>query len=58
MFQRFFSGFLSVFKFGSVPIKNSVNTDYPEDYIYVVEQDLYLSYEKLKNNHEGKKEIF
>lgn len=58
MFQRFFSGFLSVFKFGSVPIKNSVNTDCPEDYICVVEQDLYLSYEKLKNNHEGKKEIF
>lgn len=58
MFQRFFSGFLSVFRFGSVPIKNNINTDCPEEYIDIVEKDIYLSYERLKNNHEGKKEIF
>ena len=54
MFQRFFSGFLSVFRFGSVPIKNSINTDGPVEYIDSVEKDLYLSYEKLKNSYEGK----
>ncbi len=58
MFQRFFSGFLSVFRFGSVPIKNNIDADCPEEYIDIVEKDLLLSYERLKNNHEGKKEIF
>lgn len=58
MFQKFLSGFLSVFRFGSVPIRNNVNTGSSEEYIYLVEKDLYLSYEKLKNSHERKKEIF
>lgn len=58
MFQKFFSGFLSVFRFGSVPIRNSINTGSPEECIYLVEKDLYLSYEKLKNSHERKKKIF
>ena len=50
--------FLSVFRFGSVPIKNNIDADCPEEYIDIVEKDLFLSYERLKNNHEGKKEIF
>lgn len=58
MFQKFFSGFLSVFRFGSVSIRNSINTGSPEECIYLVEKDLYLSYEKLKNGHERKKKIF
>lgn len=58
MFQKFFLGFLSLFRFGSVPIRNNINTVSPEEYIYSVEKDLYLSYEKLKNSHERKKEIF
>lgn len=58
MFHKFLAGFLSVFRFGSVPIRNNINTGRPEECIYIVEKDLYLSYEKLKNSHERKKEIF
>lgn len=58
MFQNFFLGFLSVFRFGLMPIKNSVNTGGPEECIDLVEKDLYLSYKKLKNSHERTKEIF
>ncbi len=54
MFQRFFLGFLSVFRFGAVPIKNNINTDGIASYIDLVEKDFNLSYEKMKNNHEGK----
>jgi hypothetical protein len=54
MFQRFFSGFLSVFRFGAVPIKNNPNTDDIAKYIDLAEKDLFLSYEKMKNKHERK----
>ena len=54
MFQRFFLGFLSVFRFGAVPIKNNINTDGIAEYMDLEEKDLYLSYEKLKNKHERK----
>lgn len=54
MFQRFFSGFLSVFRFGAVPIKNNINTEGVAEYMDLAEKDLYLSYEKLKINHERK----
>ena len=54
MLQRFFSGFLSVFRFGSVPFKKPMNNNCTEDYIDSVEQDFYHSYEKLKRHYEGK----
>ena len=58
MLQRFFLGFFSVFRFGSIPSEINKTAYCPEEYIDLVEKDLYLSYEKLKNNHEGKKEFF
>jgi hypothetical protein len=49
--QRFFSGFLSVFRFGVVPIKQ-VKPPEIEEYFSKIEQDINTSYEELKNSYE------
>ena len=58
MLQKFISGFLSVFRFGAIPIKTNVNKFGITEYIDIVECDIYCSFEKLRNNHERNKEIF
>ena len=49
MFQHFISGFLSVFRFGSVPFEQEKILDIAE-YFCQVEKDLDKSYQELKNH--------
>lgn len=52
-FQRFFSGFLSVFRLGAVTIKQVKSSDVAE-YFCQIENDINRSYQKLKKSHERK----
>ena len=49
MFQRFFSGFLSVFRLGSVPIKHVQPLEIAE-YFCRIENDINKSYQELKED--------
>lgn len=50
--KSFFSGFLSVFRFGNV---RSTQKNYKDiaNYVLDVENYINISYRKLKNDHEG-----
>ena len=52
-FQRFFLGFLSVFRFGAVTIKQVKSSDVAK-YFCRIENDINRSYQKLKKSHERK----
>ena len=49
MFQQFFSGFLSVFRLGAVPIKHAQPLDVAE-YLCKIENDINKVYQELKEN--------
>ncbi len=49
--QRFFSGFLSVFRLGAVPIKQGKSQDIAE-YFDKIENDVNKSYAELKEIYE------
>ena len=53
IFQRFFSGFLSVFRLGAVPVKQVRPSDIAE-YFCQIENDINKSYQELKKSYEGK----
>lgn len=48
-FQHFISGFLSVFRLGSMPIKQAKTLDVAE-YFCQIENDINKSYEELKSH--------
>jgi len=49
IFQRFFSGFLSVFRLGSVPIKQAKTLEIAE-YFCHIENDINKSYQELEKH--------
>lgn len=49
MFQKFLSGFLSVFRLGAVPIKSAETLDVAE-YFCKIENDINKSYQELKKH--------
>ncbi len=49
MFQKFLSGFLSVFRLGAMPIKSAETLDVAE-YFCKIENDINKSYQELKKH--------